>query len=130
MTLGNISPDQKPTGSPFGTATTATEVIHNIDLMDKLAIVTGGYSGIGLEIKRALSGAGATVIVPARDAVKAAAALHGIKRVEPQTLDLTNTASIASFARRVVSLSAPSPMVWFSRPGYKIHPTCCFAANT
>lgn len=105
MTLGNISPDQKPIGSPFGAATTAAEVIHHINLKEKLAIVTGGYSGIGLETTRALSGAGATVIAPARDAAKAAAALQGIERVELETLDLTHAASIASFAQQAVSSS-------------------------
>ena len=36
------------------------------EFKDKTAIVTGGYSGIGLETTRALAEAGATVIVPAR----------------------------------------------------------------
>ncbi len=57
---------QAPIGSGFGARSTAAEVIEGIDLTGKLAIVTGGYSGLGLETVRALSGAGATVVVPAR----------------------------------------------------------------
>ncbi|MEW2086696.1 hypothetical protein [Streptomyces sp. NPDC005283] len=53
-------------GSGFGAQSTAEEVLHGIDLTGKLAIVTGGYSGIGLETTRALAGADAHVVVPAR----------------------------------------------------------------
>jgi len=52
-------------GSGFGRHTTAAEIIVGIDLSDKNFIVTGGYSGIGLETVRALVNAGATVTVPA-----------------------------------------------------------------
>ena len=37
-----------------------------IALTGKLAIVTGGYSGIGTAVSRGLSDAGASVVVPAR----------------------------------------------------------------
>ncbi|MDR6956020.1 NADP-dependent 3-hydroxy acid dehydrogenase YdfG, partial [Ancylobacter sp. 3268] len=57
---------QTPIGSGFGAASTAMEVISGIDLSGKLAIVTGGASGLGLETTRALLHAGAEVIVPAR----------------------------------------------------------------
>ena len=40
-----------------------------IDLTGKTAIVTGGYSGIGLETSRALSDSGARVIVPAGESM-------------------------------------------------------------
>lgn len=45
---------------------TAIEVVAGIDLSGALAIVTGGYSGLGTETVAALVGTGATVIVPAR----------------------------------------------------------------
>ena len=57
---------QAPIHSGFGPNATAREVLRGHDLTDKTAIVTGGYSGIGLETTRALAEAGATVIVPAR----------------------------------------------------------------
>ena len=34
---------------------TADEVLHGIDLTDRTAVVTGGYSGVGLAITRALN---------------------------------------------------------------------------
>lgn len=66
---------QQPIGSGFGHGSTTTDVLRGIDLHDKNFIVTGGYSGIGLESVRALAAAGAHVIVPARNRKKAEAAL-------------------------------------------------------
>lgn len=62
---------QKPIKSGYGARTTAAEVLGDINLHGKIAIVTGGYSGLGLETTRVLSDAGATVIVPARTPEKA-----------------------------------------------------------
>jgi hypothetical protein len=53
--------------SCFGPQSTAFETLGDADLSGKIAIVTGGASGIGLGASRALARAGATVIVPARD---------------------------------------------------------------
>jgi NAD(P)-dependent dehydrogenase (short-subunit alcohol dehydrogenase family) len=89
---------QKPIGSGFGATSTAHQVIEGIDLSGKVAIVTGGYSGIGRETTRVLSEAGATVIVPTRSAEKARAELDGIPRVELAPLDLMNPESIETFA--------------------------------
>ena len=38
----------------FGPRSTAADVVQGIDLTGRLAIVTGGYSGIGTETTRAL----------------------------------------------------------------------------
>jgi len=67
---------QAPIGSGLGAASTAKEVTVGVDLSGKTAIVTGGYSGIGLETVRALRSAGASVIVPARDLARAGRALR------------------------------------------------------
>jgi NAD(P)-dependent dehydrogenase (short-subunit alcohol dehydrogenase family) len=88
---------QKPIGSNFGAATTADEVIASIDLSGKVAIVTGGYSGLGRETARVLRAAGARVVVPARDMKRASAALTGID-AEIVPMDLLDPASIDAFA--------------------------------
>ncbi|QGQ96550.1 SDR family NAD(P)-dependent oxidoreductase [Paenibacillus psychroresistens] len=98
----NKSP-QKPLASGFGKETTAQEALGKRDLSGKIAIVTGGYSGIGLETTRILAEAGATVIVPVRTPEKAAAALAGIPRVELELMDLMNPASIDDFAQRFLN---------------------------
>ena len=98
---------QHPIGSGFGFATTAEEVIRGIDLSGRTAIVTGGYSGIGLETSRVLAAAGATVIVPARTPDKARANLAGLPRVELAALDLLDPASIDTFARNHLASGRP-----------------------
>lgn len=98
---------QHPIGSGFGAETTAAEVIGGVDLFGKTAVVTGGYSGIGLETTRTLLSAGARVIVPARDLSKAKSALAAMPGVLAETLDLMDPASIFSFANRFVSSEQP-----------------------
>lgn len=91
---------QQPINSGFGYRTTADEVLAGIDLSGRLALVTGGYSGIGLETTRALAKAGAHVVVPARRPEQARLALDGIERTEVDDLDLGDLDSVAAFARR------------------------------
>jgi NADP-dependent 3-hydroxy acid dehydrogenase YdfG len=78
----NESTIQKPIHSGFGPRTTAREALEGKNLIGKVAIVTGGYSGVGLEITRVLAEAGATVIVPARRIEQAQEAVSSIPRVE------------------------------------------------
>ena len=89
--------------SGFGAQSTAAEVLRGIDLSGRLAIVTGGYSGIGLETTRALAGAGAYVVVPARRPDAAAAALQGIELTEVDQLDLADLTSVHAFADRFLA---------------------------
>jgi NAD(P)-dependent dehydrogenase (short-subunit alcohol dehydrogenase family) len=93
------SPQHK-IGSGFGAHTTAAEVLNGIDLDGKLALVTGGYSGLGLEATRALTGAGARVVVPARRPDVAAGALGDIAGTEVAALDLGDLDSVRAFAER------------------------------
>ncbi|MEH3054340.1 MAG: SDR family NAD(P)-dependent oxidoreductase [Patulibacter minatonensis] len=94
---------QAPIGSGFGAHTTAAEVLSGVDVAGRLAIVTGGYSGLGLEITRALSGAGATVVVPARRPDAARAQLDGLPGVEVAELDLADQSSVRAFAEAFVA---------------------------
>ncbi|MDR7129782.1 NAD(P)-dependent dehydrogenase (short-subunit alcohol dehydrogenase family) [Algoriphagus sp. 4150] len=98
---------QRPIGSGFDAKSTATEVINGIDLSGKIAIVTGGNTGIGLETTKTLAAAGATVIVPARDMEKAAQNLDGITNVELESMDLMNPDSIDAFAQKFIASGRP-----------------------
>ena len=98
---------QQPIGSGFGAATTAAEVIAGRDLSGKTAIVTGGYSGLGLVVAKTLAGAGAQVIVPARDQTKARAALAGSPELTLEHMDLMDPASIDAFADRFLASGRP-----------------------
>jgi NAD(P)-dependent dehydrogenase (short-subunit alcohol dehydrogenase family) len=89
---------QHPIGSGFGYRSTAAEVLAGIDLSGRLAIVTGGYSGLGLETTRALAGAGAHVVVPARRPDAAREALGD--DVEVDALDLGDLDTVHAFAQR------------------------------
>ncbi|WP_417612480.1 oxidoreductase [Parasphingorhabdus sp.] len=94
--------DQKPLGSGFPAKSEPHEILAGIDLNGKTAIVTGGYSGIGLETTRALVEAGATVIVPVRDPAKAEENLSTIEGdVSTARMDLADLDSVRTFASSV-----------------------------
>lgn len=102
---------QAPIQSGFAARSTAWDVLNGIGLNGRLAIVTGGYSGIGLETSRALADAGADVIAPGRSLEKAQAALASIPRAKAAALDLADPASIDAFAASVVSEGRPLPIL-------------------
>ena len=90
---------QVPIGSGFHAKSTAKEVLDGIDLSGKNVVLTGGYSGIGIEAVRALAGAGAKVTVPARRQEAAADALGSVDGdVEIAPMDLGDIASVKKFA--------------------------------
>ena len=102
---------QKPIPSGFAYTATPLDVLAGLDLSNRVAVVTGGYAGIGLETTRALAAAGARVIVPARSPEKAARALTGIPHVTQGSLDLLDPTSIASFARDFLATGSPLHML-------------------
>lgn len=70
----------------------------------RLAVVTGANSGIGYQAARALAGAGARVIVAARDEARGRAAAQAIGRsAEWRPLDLARLDSVAAFADAVAA---------------------------
>jgi NAD(P)-dependent dehydrogenase (short-subunit alcohol dehydrogenase family) len=91
---------QAPLGTPFTPASTAVDVLAGVDLSGRTAVVTGGHSRLGREVTRALSEAGASVTVAARDTARASGALAGIAGVRVEQLDLTDPASVDAFAAR------------------------------
>ncbi|GAB3978883.1 SDR family NAD(P)-dependent oxidoreductase [Spirosoma terrae] len=98
---------QRPLGTGFNAQSTTSDVIAGIDLTGKVAIVTGGNAGIGVETTRTLAAAGATVIVPARDVEKARKNLEGIANVEIEAMDMMNPASIDAFAEKFLASGRP-----------------------
>ncbi|MFJ9352169.1 SDR family NAD(P)-dependent oxidoreductase [Streptomyces sp. NPDC101237] len=98
---------QHKIGSGFGADSTADDVLAGLDLGGRLAIVTGGYSGLGLETTRALTKAGARVVVPARRPEAAREALAGLEGAEVDELDLGDLESVRGFAERFLASGRP-----------------------
>ncbi|UFN49710.1 SDR family oxidoreductase [Roseomonas sp. OT10] len=81
------------------------------DLAGRRALVTGSGQGIGLALARALSSAGATVVLNGRDAAKldrAAALLReGGAKVETAAFDVTDAAAVTEGVARVEDRAGP-----------------------
>jgi NAD(P)-dependent dehydrogenase (short-subunit alcohol dehydrogenase family) len=91
--------------SPFGAYTPARDVVAGHDLAGKVAIVTGGATGIGVETARALAEAGAEVVIAVRKPDLAEAAVADIAKtakgkISWSMLDLSSFKSIRAFAER------------------------------
>jgi NAD(P)-dependent dehydrogenase (short-subunit alcohol dehydrogenase family) len=90
--------------TPFDRSTTAREVLADVDLSGKRAIVTGGSSGIGVETARALAHAGADVTIAVRDVEAGGVAARDIfvssghDVIQVARLDLDDIVSIRAFA--------------------------------
>ncbi|VFQ79901.1 unnamed protein product [Cuscuta campestris] len=102
-----------PGPSGFGSASTAEQVTQGIDASNLTAIITGGASGIGLEVARVLALRGAHVIIAARnmDAAREAKELilkgNNIARVDILNLDLGSLKSVKAFADDFKALHLP-----------------------
>ncbi|WP_433317364.1 oxidoreductase [Micromonospora sp. CA-269861] len=90
------------THTRFDAHSTVGDVLAGIDLTGRTALVTGGYSGLGLATTRALARAGARVVVPALRPDAAQQALADVAGVEIDKLDLADLASVHAFAERFV----------------------------
>ncbi|WP_405759310.1 SDR family NAD(P)-dependent oxidoreductase [Streptomyces sp. NBC_01420] len=103
MSTRTSTVQQHPLNSPFSAASTAEDVMAGVDLSGRTAVVTGGYSGLGLETVRALAAAGARVIVPARRPEAARKALAGLPGTpcEIVPMDLTDLGSVRAAAAHI-----------------------------
>jgi NAD(P)-dependent dehydrogenase (short-subunit alcohol dehydrogenase family) len=105
----SISPQQTPIDTDLGRKSEAAEVMKGTDLSGKTAVVTGGYSGIGIETVRALTNAGATVLVPSRDVDRAKKTLEGVIPVEQiGFIDLSDLSTVARYGK---DLSSAYPVI-------------------
>src|SRR6267378_1809806 len=95
--------EQKPLLSGFGPKTTAEEALAGRDLRGKVAVMTGGHAGLGLETTRVLSNAGAAVVIGSRDPQRARMAVAKMKSVEVGQLDLASPSSIDRFANEFLN---------------------------
>jgi NAD(P)-dependent dehydrogenase (short-subunit alcohol dehydrogenase family) len=106
---------QNPIPSGFGRKSVPADVLGDLDLGGCTAIVTGGYSGLGLETTKALANAGASVVVPARRPEHARTVLDGLGEVTGQInvaeLDLADLASVERFAQGFVESGIPVDIV-------------------
>lgn len=106
-----MNSEQFPLSSGFGFKSTAFEVVQDINLQGQLAIVTGGHSGLGLETTKALSSAGAKVLVLARNPQAARKALEGIENVDVDQLDLADLSSVRACAERFIANGKQADLV-------------------
>lgn len=98
---------QNPIGSGYDAFTTVDDVLAGIDLAGTTAMVTGGYSGLGLETTRALAGAGARVVVAGRSPAKAREALAGVAGVELEHVELEEPRSVEALGARFLASGRP-----------------------
>lgn len=98
--------------SDFDEESTAEEVTRGIDLSNKVAIVTGCTSGIGLETMRVLALRGAWVIGTSRSLARAEEACNRTAGVtSPVELDLGDVASILSCVEKIRGINRPIDML-------------------
>jgi NAD(P)-dependent dehydrogenase (short-subunit alcohol dehydrogenase family) len=87
---------------------TASQIISDNDmegkLDDKVIVLTGASSGIGIDTARALSLTGATLILPVRDTKKAQAALKDILEPGRVSLIQMDSASFASVRKAAATI--------------------------
>jgi len=95
----------------FGFYSTALEVAKRLgreNAKNKIAVVTGGSSGIGVETARALSHIGCQVIICARNIPQASEVADEINATEPgtvtvQELDLADLRSVKTAADKILA---------------------------
>ncbi|MGB3736646.1 MAG: SDR family NAD(P)-dependent oxidoreductase [Ilumatobacter sp.] len=100
---------QAPLDSGFGLRSEPADVLDGVDLGGKRVVITGGYSGLGLETTRALAGVGASIVAPARrpDHARQVFADEGLESVTVAELDLADLSSVEAFANTQLTDGTP-----------------------
>ncbi|MDR2813424.1 MAG: SDR family NAD(P)-dependent oxidoreductase [Prevotellaceae bacterium] len=94
---------QHPITTKWNHSTIAMDIMEGVDLRGKNAIVTGGYTGFGIETTKALVSAGAHVTVLARDVERAKSNLRKVENVEIEYFDLLIPESIDAVAEKFLA---------------------------
>jgi NAD(P)-dependent dehydrogenase (short-subunit alcohol dehydrogenase family) len=94
-----------PTPRRFDWQTTTDQVLEDVDLTGKVAIVTGASGGLGAETARSLAARGAAVTLTARDTKKAEQVAETIRAAHPsaklsvRSLALDRPDGVRAFAK-------------------------------
>ena len=83
-------------------------ILDRFRLEDKVAIVTGGSRGLGIEMAKALAEAGANIVVASRDAAKVAAVAKDLERTYGRACrgygcDVTAAEQVKAMVTRVIA---------------------------
>ena len=100
--------------STFNAESSTNDVIDGISLAGKVAVVTGASSGLGVETVRVLAGAGATVLMLARDKEKLAGVADGLREENPAAtidIEIVDLADLESVRRAGAAVAAKYPAI-------------------
>ena len=119
----------KSPNGPGDSRPTASQVIDNSGVSsawsDRVIVVTGSSSGIGVETVRSLANTGATIIATARNLPKARKALEGIGQGDEQVklveMDHTSLDSVRKGANEILQL-APKINILITNAGIMATP--------
>jgi NAD(P)-dependent dehydrogenase (short-subunit alcohol dehydrogenase family) len=98
----------------FNGRTTSEEIVADLDLTGKTIVVTGTSAGLGYEAARVLAGAGAEVVMVARNPAKNEEAAARIKAGQPDAklkLYTMNLGEMASVRRVAAEILAAHPKI-------------------
>ena len=98
---------QAPIGSGFGRRTTAQQALEGRDLTGINAVVTGGYSGLGLETAEGAGNGGSARRRSCSQHEKARSAVEDLPGIELAELDLAKPVSIDAFTARYLATGRP-----------------------
>lgn len=101
---------------PGDSRPTALQVLQDNDLVGQLkgktALITGGTSGLGIEVARALLATGADVFITARDLEKTKTVVHALAKsqgggkLEVVEMDMDSIGSVKKAAKDFLSRSS------------------------
>ncbi len=88
-----------------------TPVLRQFDLSGKTALITGSSAGIGLALAQGMAGAGAAVVLNARNGAKLQAAVQGLAEqgatAHAMVFDVTDAAAVADAVARIEAQIGP-----------------------